>query len=147
MPAYLCVSGVPGGSVADGIVALAGRVLPRGLPLDLAERLGRAHDPWGVVALEGEQVVGFKLGYSDRPGRFYSWLGGVAPEHQRRGIATELMRRQHARCREVGYARVRTHTVNERKPMLILNIQSGFDIIGVTASAGKALRIVLERRL
>lgn len=133
--------------MADGVVALAGRVFPQRSPLDLSARLAHFRDPWGIVALEDGQVAGFKLGYCDRPGRFYSWLGGVAPEFRRRGIATELMRLQHERCREVGYQRIRTHTTNARRTMLLLNIRAGFDIIGTTNSPGRGLKIVLERQL
>jgi hypothetical protein len=31
--------------------------------------------------------------------------------------------------------------------MLLLNVQEGFDVIGTTNSAGKGLRIVLEKGL
>lgn len=92
-------------------------------------------------------MVGFKLGFGDRPGRFYSWLGGVAPEQRRRGVARALIRRQHLRCREAGYSCVRTHTTNGHRGMLLLNVQEGFDVIGTTSSARKGLRIVLEKGL
>ncbi|MEL6349491.1 MAG: GNAT family N-acetyltransferase [Myxococcota bacterium] len=146
MLSYLAVPGVPKDALAAGIVRLWDHVLP-GRRSGLAARLERAHDPWGLVALDGDDVIGFKLGYSDRPGRFYSWLGGVAPEYRRQGIAAELMRRQHERCVAAGYTRIRTHTTNDHKPMLLLNIRSGFDIIGVTASPDRGVRIVLERAL
>lgn len=146
MPSYRAVVGVPEDPLAEKIVRLWEQVLP-GRRHTLAERLEHSRDPWGVIALDGEDVIGFKLGYSDRPGRFYSWIGGVAPEHRRRGIAAELMRRQHQRCAAKGYTRIRTHTTNDHKPMLLLNIRSGFDIIGVTAAPGRGLRVVMERAL
>ncbi len=144
---YLVVPGVPDGAVASGIVALCARVLPANGAIDLADRLGHARDPWGIAALVGDDVVGFKLGYSDRPGRFYSWLGGVSPDFRRRGIARELLRRQHERCADVGYRRIRTHTTNEHRAMLLLNIQMGFDVVGTTAVPGREPKIVLERQL
>lgn len=144
---FVEVLGVPEARLAQSILALATQVLPSKEPVDLAARLGHVLDAWGIVALDGERVVGFKLGFGDRPGRFYSWLGGVAPEQRRRGVARELIRRQHLRCREAGYSSVRTHTTNGNRAMLLLNVQEGFDVIGTTNSAGKGLRIVLEKGL
>ena len=46
-----------------------------------------------------------------------------------------------------GYARIRTHTTNDRKPMLMLNLRAGFDIVGTTTVPGRPLKIVLERQL
>lgn len=104
-----------------------------------------------LLALDGERVVGCKLGYereSDRtrPGVFYSWLGGVDPAYRGRGIAAELMRRQHDTCRAAGYATIRTHTYNHWRDMLILNLRHGFEIIG-TQPGKRGLTIVLEKRL
>lgn len=147
MRSYVEVPGIPDEPIAAGIVELCGIVLPSHRPVDLLGRLAHHRDPWGVVALEGDQVVGFKLGYCDRPGRFYSWLGGVAPEHRRHGIARELMRRQHERCRAEGYARVRTHTTNGNRAMLVLNLLMDFDVVGTVAVSGKPLKIVMERTL
>ncbi|UYZ61393.1 GNAT family N-acetyltransferase [Hymenobacter weizhouensis] len=99
---------------------------------------------WLAVA-EG-QVVGCKLGYERQPGHYYSWLGGVHPDFQGRGIAAELMRRQHAWCRQQGYQRIRTHTFNRWRAMLLLNLRHGFDIIG-TMQSPRGLTIVLEKEL
>ena len=52
-----------------------------------------------------------------------------------------------ARCADEGYERVRTHTTNAHKAMLHLNLRMGFDIVGTTAVPGRAMRIVMERRL
>jgi hypothetical protein len=56
------------------------------------------------------------------------------------------MRRQHDWCRQNGYRTIRTHTYNQWRSMLILNIRSGFDIIG-TLSGKRGLTIVLEKTL
>ncbi|HEY8343405.1 MAG TPA: GNAT family N-acetyltransferase [Calditerricola sp.] len=45
--------------------------------------------------------------------------------YRRRGIATELMKRQHAWCRRHGYQTIRTHTKNKWREMLILNLRHG----------------------
>jgi predicted GNAT superfamily acetyltransferase len=98
------------------------------------------------VAMDGEQVVGCKLGYERQPRQFYSWLGCVAPEYRGYGIATELIHRQHNWCREHGYHTVRTQTYNQWRSMLILNLRTGFDIVG-TMQGKYGLMIVLEKAL
>lgn len=99
-----------------------------------------------LTAWADEQVVGCKLGYVRKPGHYYSWLGGVHPDFRGRGIATELMRRQHDWCRQNHYQTLRTHTYNQWRNMLILNLKHGFDIIG-TVQGKHGLTIVLEKRV
>jgi GNAT superfamily N-acetyltransferase len=98
-------------------------------------------------ALVDGAVIGYKLGYRRNPEVFYSWLGGVLPEYRRRGIARELLQRQHTWCRSQGYRRVRTDTTNAFKDMLLLNIRAGFDVIGTYHDTERGLTIMLERAL
>ncbi|QJW89215.1 GNAT family N-acetyltransferase [Spirosoma taeanense] len=98
------------------------------------------------LAIDDGQVVGCKLGYERKPGHFYSWLGGVHTAYRGRGIARELMHRQHDWCRQQNYHTVRTQTYNQWRAMLILNLRAGFDIIG-TQQGKQGLTIILEKRL
>lgn len=98
------------------------------------------------LAYADGMLVGCKLGYERKPGHYYSWLGGVHPEFRGRGVAAELMRRQHAWGRAQGYRAVRTHTYNRWRAMLLLNLRHGFDIIG-TVQGSHGLTIVLEKAL
>lgn len=95
-----------------------------------------------LVAVDGERVVGYKFGYQDRPGRFYSWIGGVDPEYRRRGIASRLMEKQHRLLERAGFREVRCHTRNRFRAMLLLSIAHGFDVIGLVGS-----RLVLAKTL
>lgn len=99
-----------------------------------------------LVALVDDRVVGYKFGYQDRPGRFYSWLGGVHPDFRRQGVASALMRHQHRLLRRAGYREVRCHTRNRFRGMLILSLLHGFEIIGTVAGAGE-LRLILRKLL
>lgn len=99
------------------------------------------------LAVEDGTVVGFKFGYEHEDGVFYSWLGGVHPAYQQRGIASYLMEAQHAWCREQGYTRVRTYGRNEKKAMLIVNLKAGFDIIRTFVDDKGRHKIVFEKNL
>ena len=112
----------------------------------ITERLKRS-DLVTVLARSAGQVVGFKMGYPEKPNRFYSWLGGVHLAWQRQGIAHEMMRRQHAYCLNNGFVTIRTKTTNRWRAMLILNIRTGFSIIGTYVDDANELKIILEKRL
>ncbi|GAA4447965.1 hypothetical protein GCM10023189_05090 [Nibrella saemangeumensis] len=99
-----------------------------------------------LLAMDSGVVVGYKMGYERKPAQFYSWLGCVSPDYRGRGIAAELMTRQHDWCRQCGYQTIRTQTMNRWRTMLLLNIRHGFDIIG-TLQGHRGLIIVLEKRL
>lgn len=99
------------------------------------------------VAKEDEKIVGFKLGYERKEKHFYSWLGGVDKTYRGRGIASELMKRQHDWCRRNGYWTIRTHTKNKWKDMLILNLKHGFDVIGTYTDEKGEPKIILEKKL
>jgi predicted GNAT superfamily acetyltransferase len=114
---------------------------------EFGKRTAEGEDLLTIVALENEKIVGCKLGYKIAPEKFYSWLGGVDENYRNKKIAHELMKRQHSRCIEKGYEIVQTKTKNSFKPMLILNLKSGFDITAVERNSRNELKIVLEKDL
>ena len=99
------------------------------------------------LAFDGEQAVGFKVGYALDKDVFYSWLGGVLPEFRGRGIAQTLIEQQHRWCAQQGYRTIRTKTLNRWKSMLILNLKNGFDIIETYTDNQGTRKIVLEKGL
>lgn len=98
-----------------------------------------------ILASNENEYVGYKIGYERRSAQFYSWQGGVHPSYRGQGIARELMKEQHKALKDKGYTRVRTQTGNEFKSMLLLNIKSGFDIIGTFLNRKGSIRIMLEK--
>lgn len=124
------------------------RVLGRRLTLQGLREWVQGRRPLLLVAVDVREhrLVGYKFGFEDRPGRFYSWIGGVHPEHRGQGLGRALMERQHALVARAGFRTVRTITFNRHRAMLLLNLTSGFDIIGTLWSRGE-LRIVLEKAL
>lgn len=100
-----------------------------------------------LLAFAEDKIVGFKIGYQIDSQKFYSWLGGVKSEFRKHGIAQELMNHQHDWCRKKGFQIVQTKTKNSFKPMLILNIKNGFDIIELQRNDRNEIKIVLEKNL
>ena len=98
-------------------------------------------------ALVDGEPIGFKAGTDEGGGLFESWRGGILNSYRRRGIATELIRLQHAWCLENGFSRIRTVTNQENTPMLILNLRSGFRIMGTFLNQQNRLKVLLEKCL
>ena len=86
------------------------------------------------------------MGCESGPGNFLSWIGAVAPDFRNRGVATRLMEMQHEAARSRGYKFVRTFTQNSTKPMLVLNLKNGFDVIGVYSGEDEP-KILLQKNL
>lgn len=115
---------------------------------EIEERLSVVPDLYlQLVFAPNEEAIAFKLGFRESPDTFYSWLGGVVPEHRGQGIAGQLMQQQHDWCRAKGYLYMRTKTLNRWKEMLILNIRHGFDVVGIQAGRDGVPRILLEKKL
>jgi len=94
-------------------------------------RLRPRHNPLMLVAELDGQPVGFSCGYELRPSTFYTWLCGVIPAARRLGIGSQLMVAQHAWCRQQGYEMVRIECYNQSRPMILLTVQKGYDIVGI----------------
>lgn len=100
-----------------------------------------------LVAYIADKPVGFKVGY-ERDGYFYSWMGGVLPDHRRMGIAQALAEAQEAWAMQQGYPSVTFKTRNSHKAMLLFALQNNFDIIGVEeGDLVRDFRIILRKQL
>lgn len=99
--------------------------------IDLAWRLGSMPDAGIWAAFAEGRLVGFKAGYAMTQKKFCSWLGGVLPEHRRRGVASTLMERQHQGLARSGYFTVETATNQENLAMAGVNLRHGLSICGL----------------
>jgi GNAT superfamily N-acetyltransferase len=99
------------------------------------------------LAWLGPDLAGYKVGFEEAPERFHSWLGAVAPALRRQGVASALMRAQHAWCRAHGYRNVTTNTTNRWPDMLVLDIRHGFAVIGTYTDAHGDTKILLAKAL
>lgn len=100
-----------------------------------------------LIAQHGSAIVGFKIGYRRFQGIFFSWLGAVAEGQRRNGVARALLKRQHLLCEERGYREVQTEASGENQPMLVLNLQEGFEVYGVHMGHQDKLTVQLRKSL
>jgi len=102
-----------------------------------------------LIAYEGGQPVGFKVGYNrNGDGSFYSWMGGVLPSSRKRNIARSLAIHQQKWVLMHGYHSIRMKTRNKCKAMLIFALSDGFQIIGFEEKTNAdESRIILEKTL
>lgn len=135
----------PETDVLNGIMELHKHVF-EGAELKL-EELTEKKNLLIFVAIDSNRVVGFKMGYEFNDHTFYSWLGGVHSDYRGKGIASELMHRQHEKVKSLGYPIVRTISRNKRRAMLLLNIKFGFDVVETFVSKKGTHKIVLEKEL
>jgi GNAT superfamily N-acetyltransferase len=100
-----------------------------------------------IHAYSDGEIVGFKTGFSIGSGLFYSWIGGVDPEHRRLGLGKRMMLMQHQELKALGFVKVQTKTQNRFRDMIILNLKSGFEIVDTFVEEGRGFQILLEKRL
>ncbi len=133
--------------IIDWIVEMSREIFGQGSDAqELRSALeGKQHIHLCLAFQEG-RPVGYKLGYMQRAHYFESWRGGVLPSARRKGIAGELQRMQHKWCKAQGFRILTTITDGHNAPMLILNLQHGFAIVGTVFDRGQHLKVVLQKR-
>jgi len=85
-----------------------------------------------VAYVEGE-LAGFKLGYEQENAIFYSWLGGVASDFRRLGLAQSLLEYQETWACRQGYNHIQVKTMNRFPAMLNLLISNQYLITELSA--------------
>lgn len=100
---------------------------------EIASRIGERY--LCLVYIDGSEPVGFKLGYATSSTVFYSWLGGVLPNHRKRGIAQQLLRTQEQWVKAQGFSRLEVKSKNRFPAMLTLLIGQGYWISAVTEAS------------
>ncbi len=102
-----------------------------------------------LVAEQNLQLIGYKVGYDRyQDGSFYSWLGGVLPEHRGEGVATLLTKEQEKWAKKEGFECIKMKTQNRFRNMLLFAIKRGFYITDFEAREPiEESRIWLEKTL
>ncbi|QYX64711.1 GNAT family N-acetyltransferase [Shewanella putrefaciens] len=85
-----------------------------------------------VAYVEGE-LAGYKLGYEQEEAIFYSWLGGVASDFRRLGLAQSLLEYQETWACRQGYNYIQVKTMNRFPAMLNLLISNQYLITELNA--------------
>lgn len=109
-------------------------------------RIGNA----SVLCLLGEldgDVVGCKLGYSLDDESFYSWLGGVVPEHRRLGVAKSLLHYQEKWVEQQGYKYLRVKSMNHYPNMLRFLISEGYQIVDLEPGSPEKLKVHFQKQI
>src|SRR6187402_285307 len=90
----------------------------------MRERLACGHL---VTVAEYESVlVGFKIGYPQNNGEYYSWLGGVVPAYRHFGVAQKLLEFQENWAKQAGFESISVKSMNRFPSMLRLLIKNGY---------------------
>ncbi len=145
---YRIILGAPDQTTLESLLYVYGQLF-EDAKLDFF--IGRIQDKEDLIialcyTIEND-LVGFKLGYRYDKDTLYSWVGGVLPAFRKQGIAKKLMELQHASAKEKGYQKVRTKSMNRFKPMMILNLKGGFDIVKIYTNDSAQTKIIFEKVL
>ncbi|MBQ4829993.1 GNAT family N-acetyltransferase [Alteromonas sp. CI.11.F.A3] len=83
-----------------------------------------------LVACSSSEPIAYKVGYAVSPTEFYSWMGGVAPDYRKKGVATKLRKAQELWAANNHYCSISVKSMNRYPDMLQLLISSGYKICG-----------------
>ncbi|NNK88717.1 MAG: GNAT family N-acetyltransferase [Flavobacteriaceae bacterium] len=144
---YHSVEGIPEQIILDELISLYNALFEDTNNDLFLSRITNNPDLFIAIARSAEGIVGFKLGYAISEHTFYSWLGGVDPDYRKKGIANQLADIQEQWAIDKGFKSLRTKSTNQFKPMMILNLKRGFDIIEVTAVKNGLDKIVFQKSL
>ena len=98
---------------------------------EIRERIGEVY--LAQIFREGDAIAGFKLGYALDERSFYSWIGGVLPEHRRRGVALSLLTSQEDWARAHQFESIRVKSKNRYPAMMCMLLNNGYIIEDFTA--------------
>lgn len=100
-----------------------------------------------LVAYDGVQAIGFKLGYVIPKTRtFFSWLGGVHPDYRRQGIARDLLMQQELLVKEMGMHKIYFTSYDKFPAMIHLGKKQGYLLVRTEPDDGE-LKYWYEKQL
>lgn len=143
---FFIFDGIPEPQITDGVLDLYSATFESSAEEILAKMKTKPNLILNI-AMDGNRVVGFKMGHELDGNKFYSWLGAVEPAYRQHRIASKLMEEQHGYLLTRGYEVVQTKTMNKWRGMLILNIKYGFDVIETYTDENGLHKIILEKSL
>ena len=144
---YRIIEGLPDQALLSDIIDVYKAVFDDYKLEFFKNRIHQKEDVAIAVCYDTTQLVGFKIGYRYNGNTFYSWVGGVLTTHRQQGIAQQLMSLQHTYAQRKSYLKIRTKSMNRFKPMMILNLKNGFDIVKVYTNDIGQTKVIFEKDL
>lgn len=129
------------------ILSIGQKSFPEFDEVKLSRKLNETVQPFLLIAYDVDKPVGFKLGFKHDTDTFNSWLGGVLPEYQKLGIASELMTKQHNWAKTNSYKKLITKSKNKFRHMINLNLKHGFEIVGIEKEMMGAITVLFQKSL
>ena len=111
----------------------------------LSRKLNETLQPYLITAYDVDKPVGFKLGFKQDADTFNSWLGGVLPDYQKLGIATELMTKQHDWTKKNGFKKIITKSKSKFRQMIDLDLKHGFEITGTEKEMTNEITVLFQK--
>ncbi|MCF6294937.1 MAG: GNAT family N-acetyltransferase [Flavobacteriaceae bacterium] len=142
---YKTIEGIPDTEIYQDIVNLYSEIFEDADLKFFKKRVEKHAKLFSVLAYHDNKLIGLKIGYPYREDTFYSWIGGVHAEFRRQGVAINLAINQEEYAKTKGFTRLRTKSMNQYKPMMILNLKNGFDIINIYTNTKGQTKIVFEK--
>ena len=115
----------------EGAVGVSKEIPEFDSPYNIDEYENRLDESASILTAElNDQLIGFKVGYDQfKDGSFYSWMGGILPNHRQNGVASALADYQESWAIKNGYKSIKLKTRNKYEAMISFAIDRGFDII------------------
>ncbi len=115
------------GSLAEvvSIVTKIDEFVSKETEASLSARLaGKTH--YIQIAEQGDELLGFKIGYQLDEDTFYSWFGGVSSEARGKGVAQALLEAQEKWARDHNFQTITVKSRNQFPAMLRLLIRNDY---------------------
>lgn len=144
---FKIVKGIPTGSDLNIIENLYTEIFEDSQLNSFHKRLNEQENICSLIAFDDITPIGFKIGYHYNQTTFYSWVGGVLPDFRGKGVAKKLAQLQEQWAKKNNYLKLRTKSMNRYKPMMILNLKNGFDIVSAYTNDAGHLKIVFEKEI
>lgn len=130
------------------IVEMFNKIFRPVRPIESFERrfLGR-QNVLQLVARQGDEPIGFFLGFELKPDTYFAWFYGVLPNVRRMGVGAQLIEAAQKWAAEKGYESIRLECYNQQRPMLHLAIELGYDIVGIRWDADRGGNLVIFEKL
>ncbi len=144
---YITLFGLPDNITYQDIANLYTEIFNDAYLDFFKQRIEQQPELFSILAYNNDDLIGFKVGYPYDETTFYSWIGGVLPNHQQQGIAKHMAYLQEEYARSEGFTKLRTKSMNQYKTMMILNLKNGFDITKVYTNTKGQTKIVFKKLL